>query len=89
LENVLRFSETDGIHVNDELTNFIAEQEADLLHTLLKDKVSITANEDFRTVLGEESEKWIDPYTGKLILAYEYTYDPNTGNGKYSSIRRL
>ena len=85
LENVERFK----IGENDYFSDFIQEQEADLLQTLLKDKVSITANEDFKLLLGDEANKWIDPYTGKVILAFEYTYDSESDNWESIPIRRM
>lgn len=82
LENVERFKNPEMF------AKFILDQESDLLQTLLKDKVSIDANNDFKILLGENANQWIDPYTGKIILAYESIYDPNTGEVHSYPIRR-
>lgn len=80
-ENIKRFRNLD------KFVNFIEQQEVDLLKTLLKDKVNVTANEDFKILLGEDANKWIDQNTGKVILAYEVSYDP-TGENILNPIRR-
>lgn len=82
LANLDRFSSLTNF------SNFMYEQENDVLETLLQDGLQVEATPEIKKLLGNE---WIDPYTNKVILA-KY-YDPISGEfvgdiRKYSELDR-
>ena len=82
LANLDRFSSLTNF------SNFMYEQENDVLETLLQDGLQVEATPEIKKLLGNE---WIDPYTNKVILA-KY-YDPISGESvgdirKYSELDR-
>lgn len=79
-ENLNRFQNPDLLY------NFIQQQEVDLLKSLLKNEISVENNTDVGNLV---DEKWIDPYTNKIILAYENIYDLSTGETISKPIRRI
>lgn len=88
LANVARFNNPESF------SRFIAENEADLLQTLLEHKVSLDVTDDYKKLAFDgdkvkpEFARWIDKATNKLILAYEIEYDPFTGHAYSKAIRR-
>lgn len=90
MENVKRFNNPTV------LSNFLYEQNIEIVKQLLKDKLRVPITPEIQAKLNEwqtsdwkEASKWVDQRTGEIIFAKVYDYNPETGEGELvGTVRR-